>query len=262
MNVAELKTEVFSRLTEVPPNPEWTEERILEELNEGYEELAEESEFFECSETIDLRSGVTYYDLRDITSQEPLALKAVYNNQTQRWLNWKDVRQLDGMWVQWERVTGEPEAVFLRGLFSMGLWPKKGDAKRITIEGDFGSPRYNVKEFKNEDIVGDYGSPRIVESNADGLWGIPRNLGGPITGTVTLYFTAIHPPLTNDSDEPAFPVQFHRGLVEYVLFDLFASDAETAKALTHFQEYQKFEAALFLYVKGRIRHDRIGGWRG
>lgn len=50
-----------------------------------------------------------------------------------------------------------------------------------------------------------------------------------------LYYTAIAPPLVEDTDVPQFPVQWHAGIVEIAFSDLLTQERETEKALDHWK---------------------------
>lgn len=77
------------------------------------------------------------------------------------------------------------------------------------------------------------------------------------TGLMRFYYTAMPPALVNDSDEPGFPSEFQRGLVQYALFDLYAQDRETQKAMIHWQQYIEIEQQFVDYVQHRIGIDRL-----
>lgn len=70
-------------------------------------------------------------------------------------------------------------------------------------------------------------------------------------------YTAIPPDMSNDSDEPGFPREFHFGLVEYALFDCLSQQRETQKALGYWKSYKGYEAALRQWVEKRQSLDRV-----
>lgn len=78
-----------------------------------------------------------------------------------------------------------------------------------------------------------------------------------IDGTLTLFHTALPAQMTTDSDEPGFPQEFHRGLIEYALYDLLSQDQESTKAMRHWLLYQQLEADLTSYVDKRVSIPRI-----
>ncbi len=96
-----------------------------------------------------------------------------------------------------------------------------------------------------------------------GLWwfGVfPKK--GADAGTLKFYYSAIPPALLQDTDSPGFQNESHYGLVEYALFDLLIQDGEVAKAMTHFKQYQEYEAALALDINRRIQGDKVNRLKG
>lgn len=75
------------------------------------------------------------------------------------------------------------------------------------------------------------------------------------------YYKAIPARFTSDSQEPEFPEQFHYGLVEYALFDLWAQDVEADLAYASWREYQRYEKDLGSFVNGRAGTPKVDGMR-
>lgn len=86
-----------------------------------------------------------------------------------------------------------------------------------------------------------------------GFWPVTPSTGS----TITLYCTTLPSALSSDSDTPGFPQEFHLGLVEYALYDLFAQEAEVQKALGFWGRYQAKEAELNQYVQRRAKDRRV-----
>ena len=208
MNFSEMQTEVRRRLNETSATY-WTDADIKRALNDGYEEMAESSEFYERHTTMDLLSGRTYYDLRYICEDTFISPRRIQNNQTERWLTQCTVGDLEKNYVRWEDNQGEPERFFIRGTWWLGLWPQP-----------------------------------------DADW-----------GSVRLYYSATPPAMVLDDDEPEFAIEYHRGLIEYAVYDLLAQQAETKKALLCWGMYQGYESALIGEVQGRMAPDRKEGLR-
>jgi hypothetical protein len=125
---AELKGEVFRRLRESSTLPVfWTEDDVEGALNEGYAEISDASEWYEIEATIDLLDSRPYYDLRTLIADPVLTVTAAFNDQTNRWLDPGTVEEFDHRDVRWERVTGEPQRVCLRGLWWLRFWPMVTD---------------------------------------------------------------------------------------------------------------------------------------
>lgn len=66
-----------------------------------------------------------------------------------------------------------------------------------------------------------------------------------------LYFSSIPDALSDDDDVPAFPREFHRGLVSFACSDLMSDQRETTKALEFWKDYKDFEERLKLFTDGR-----------
>ena len=80
------------------------------------------------------------------------------------------------------------------------------------------------------------------------------------SGTLTVYYTAVPDPMVDDADLPGFDQEFHFGLIEYALYDLYSQEEETKQALLHYKQYLEHEKALRDSVKRRTL-DRVAGWR-
>ena len=210
MDFGELKTEVFRRLNESSSSPVyWTEADVEESLNDGYQELADATEWYERHVTMDLLSHRTYYDMRYVAEDTWLGPRRCFNNQTSRWLDPSNVNDFDSERVKWEDNGGEPQRFFMRGSWWFGVWP---------------------------------------QPDAD-------------SGTLRLYYSGTPPTLTADADTIEIPLEFQEGVIEYAVYDLLAQEAETAKALSHWNAYKVFETALKAWVGGRLSPDRVGGMK-
>ena len=124
MTFAELKAEVSRRLAEVSGRVFWTDDEIAAAVNAGFMELSDSSEWNEAYLDIDLLNDRPWYDLRFLIGESFLSLKPAFDRQTNRWLLHSAVRQLDAHDRRWERVTGEPQRILLRGLWWLGLFPR------------------------------------------------------------------------------------------------------------------------------------------
>lgn len=78
------------------------------------------------------------------------------------------------------------------------------------------------------------------------------------TGSIRLYFSALPSDMSDDTDEPEMPEEYHDGIVAYAVYDLLAQDAETEKALLWWEEYVRYEIKLREYVANRTDMDRVG----
>lgn len=104
-------------------------------LNEAQDEMAEYTEYYETSFTLTRQANTTYYNLNapgavgvpaGLATNPILAVKRIFNVQTNRWLDPVSVRGLDeDYYAQWEAITGETGFFFMRGLWQLGLMPRQ-----------------------------------------------------------------------------------------------------------------------------------------
>ncbi len=120
----DLQTDVSRRLAEVTGRVYWSQGDIQTAINDGYLELSDASEWFESALDLPLLTDRPYYDLRTCLGDSFLAVGDAFDVQTNRWLLPTAVRQFDAHDRRWERVTGEPQRVLLRGLWWLGYWPR------------------------------------------------------------------------------------------------------------------------------------------
>jgi hypothetical protein len=205
MTLAEMKTAVRRKLNAVGITAYFSDDDIADSLQEGLDEMADVSEYYEREATIGLLTGRTYYDLTSLLPNTFLSPRRCWNTTTQHWLRPTDVREQDSQnFVQWELTYGEPEAYLMRGQWWFGVWPRNSN-----------------------------------------------DVGG-----VRVYFTAIPDALT-DTDTPAFPVEFHPGVVDYALCDLLGQEKETAKALEYWKSFEIYAEALAKHSRSRQRIPRM-----
>lgn len=72
-----------------------------------------------------------------------------------------------------------------------------------------------------------------------------------VVRSIRQYYTGL-PGVLGDSEEPGFPEQFHYGIVEYALWDLWAQDSEVDLAWAAWKLYLGYEQGLKKYVEDRI----------
>ena len=156
MNFGQMQTEVRRKLNESSATF-WTDDDIKEALNDGLEEISDETEWYEREATIQTTANRLYHDLRTVLPDTFLSLRRVWNATVQRWMYPTTPREMDGSRSQWELVHGEPHNVFMRGLFWLGQWPKRNvddgrsrvvyTALPLALEDDEDSPAF-PQEFQ------------------------------------------------------------------------------------------------------------------
>lgn len=124
MTFAEIKAEIVRRLAEGTERVFWSDDDIATAANLGYAEISDATEWNEQWVDLALMADRPYYDLRRLIGDDFLAIRPAFDRQTNRWLIPTVVSQLDTSDRRWERVTGEPQRIFTRGLWWLGFYPR------------------------------------------------------------------------------------------------------------------------------------------
>jgi hypothetical protein len=98
----------------------WTDTSLLLFINEGMENLAETTSFYERYVSIPLEGGRTYYDLRGFTPETVVTITSVWSTNRTQWLDPISSLTLD---VNWPTATGSPLAYWTAGIFWLGVYP-------------------------------------------------------------------------------------------------------------------------------------------
>lgn len=98
-----------------------TNARLDAAINAGIDELAENSGFRESFAVLDLKSGRTYYDVRQLFPDEAVTITAIWNPAINLWLRYTPHSQFT--FSRWEVTNGSPQSWFMRGLFKLGVFP-------------------------------------------------------------------------------------------------------------------------------------------
>ena len=72
-----------------------------------------------------------------------------------------------------------------------------------------------------------------------GIWPAPDS-----AQKIRVVYTAIPPAMSADADDPDFPKEFHFGLIDYALSDLYSQERETTKAFDRWTRYLTTEERL------------------
>jgi len=91
-------------------------------VNEGLEDLAEESGFYERYCTVPIEAGRTYYDLRGFTPETVLNVKSVWCSTRDDYLVRTNPEELGSTWEQEE--AGQPVRFWTRGVFWLAIHPR------------------------------------------------------------------------------------------------------------------------------------------
>lgn len=139
MDFLALQTAVFGELNEDSSNPSfWTLADVKSAINEGYEEMAEISGFYDSTYSLTLSSGTRYYDLFAPTTvtdyPQILEVVKVYDSTTRRWLIPTSTKILDATNPVWELAQGpSPEYWMVRGAFRFGVFPLPTETRTLTL---------------------------------------------------------------------------------------------------------------------------------
>jgi len=116
----------------------------------------------------------------------------------------------------------------------------------------------SVQDWDKRSIQWEETTGEPYEFTLAGLWWLrvfPRKASA--AGSLTIHYTYVPVALSADGDTPAFPSEFHPGLVEYALYDLLCQERETDKALAHYAKYLEHREGLRKYVQDRAGYDRV-----
>lgn len=113
----------------------WSDANLLTFINEGLENLAEATGFYERYVTIPLSAGRTYYDLRGFAPETVVSVTSVWNTSRTQWLEPISKLRLD---TSWRSATGSPLAYWTAGIYWLGVYP-------FPDEDDTGSLRVHFK---------------------------------------------------------------------------------------------------------------------
>jgi hypothetical protein len=133
-------------------------------------------------------------------------------------------------------------ATFTGGTF---LWAKRvfnSQTRRFINPGHYRD--LDLNNFEWERAIGE---PDIWFMRGTSWFGtFPHKTSA--SGTLVMDFVGMPPPLVLDADIPGFPQEFHNGLIEGSLADLYAQDREWKKAKPHWELYKASRKALKEYT--------------
>lgn len=123
MTFLELQDTTLRELEEATSSPVFhTRDEVKDALNQAYQDLAEETEFYEKDLTIDLVANQLHYDLAEL-DPTVISIRRIHNDQNSRFMYVRTVPQMDGAYQNWTEVTGQPEIVVPRSVLVFAVWP-------------------------------------------------------------------------------------------------------------------------------------------
>lgn len=124
MTFAEIKAEVRRRINELT-STFWDDDEIVAAIHEGEDEFADACEWYERWQTIDVLRDRPYYDLRTVIRFEFLMAGPVFNETTNRWLIPYHHHDFSSGDTRWEERLAEGEFYTMRGIWWLGVFPRK-----------------------------------------------------------------------------------------------------------------------------------------
>ncbi len=189
MNLGQMKSRVRRELNETTTTF-FSDDDIERSLREGYDELADATEWFERVAHVPMLEGRTYYDLSLILDDTFLSPRRIYNPVTDRWLEPTDPLQLDKTYSQWEIVEGQPTHYWLRGNWWLGVWPRPSvdspglrlvyTAITAGLDSDDAEPEFPVEFHQGITEYADYDlmAQRREWQKAERFWGRYKGFEG------------------------------------------------------------------------------------
>lgn len=120
LTLSDIRSRVRTKF-EAASTTRWSSADIDSAINDGLSELSEVAGYYESWVSIKLKEKRTYYDLRGLTPETVMSVKAVWHEPGVRWLT--PIALDDIGYDEWEETTGNPTAWFQRGLWWLGVWP-------------------------------------------------------------------------------------------------------------------------------------------
>jgi len=136
----------------------WSDEDIMECINEGLDDLAFQTGFFERHVVMPIRPSVQYYDVRGFTPETVLSVTAIYSTSRKDWLAETTTQELDEFNPMWSQAFGDPIKYYTHGIYWVGVWPRGQD----TVQGYFWvyfkslPPHYVNSQSVLDDLPDDY----------------------------------------------------------------------------------------------------------
>lgn len=134
----------------------------------------------------------------------------------------------------------------------------------LTVKGVFNTQTNrwltpsSVQQWERDNLRWEDEAAEPDEFTIAGLWWLRvRPHAAAASGTFTTHYTYVPAALSADGDTPAFPGEFHPGLVSYAVYDLLCQERETDKALKFYAEYLLHREGLRRYVQDRASFDRV-----
>jgi len=100
----------------------FTSDNISEAIQDGYDSSINLLLPLTDVQTVNFTSNLVYYDLYN-TVKNYLHILAIFNNNTNRWLDFRTIKWLEDRRNAWELTEGQPEVFTLIDYKYIALWP-------------------------------------------------------------------------------------------------------------------------------------------
>ena len=121
LTLSDIRSRVRTRF-EASSTTRWSNADVNDAINDGIEELAEATGYYERYVSVPLKEARTYYDLRAFGDETPLSVTGVWHEAGNRWL--EPAAHTDIQFSEWEDTPGNPIMWFTRGAWWLGIWPR------------------------------------------------------------------------------------------------------------------------------------------
>ena len=150
-------SEITSRVRtkfEAESTTKWENQGIYDAINEGLDELSEQTLFYERYVTIPINPDQTYYDLRGYLPETIIGVTSVWSTVRGDWLT---PIEEDDLGFKWEESTGDPQMFWLRGIYWLGVWPKGSSTSTGYLRVHFAgmAPRFSTPQDVLSDLPDD-----------------------------------------------------------------------------------------------------------
>src|SRR5215467_7981513 len=121
MTRLQLKQRILDNLKD-PSGIYFTDSKLTDSIQDGYDEIIQETECIEQMVTLTSDPGRIYYDLYDIIPGF-WKMTRIFNNQTSRWLSIYDQQILNRVYYSWEKSIGTPWYAYIVNFQYLGFFP-------------------------------------------------------------------------------------------------------------------------------------------
>lgn len=121
LTLSDIRSRVRTRF-EASSTTRWSNSDVNDAINDGLEELAEATGYYERYVSVPLKEARVYYDLRGLTPATVLSVTGVWHQSGNRWL--APAAHTDIKFSEWEDTAGDPILWFTRGQWWLGIFPR------------------------------------------------------------------------------------------------------------------------------------------